>query len=99
MIGQTLIDNDYLTLETTSKTMDDNVISYCLKFIVKDNLIVLTGMTKSLLAISVDGINIDNEFSKIRNIGMGGSVAQDQFNSMLNIAELFINSEYEFIAE
>jgi hypothetical protein len=108
LIGQTLIDNDfsiekrdidYLTLETTPKATDDNTSSYYLKFVAKDNLIVLTGMGKSLLTMSIGGININNEYSKIRNIGMRGSVVKEQFNSMLNFAKLFIDSEFEFIAE
>lgn len=108
LIGQTLIDNDfsiekrdidYLTLETTPKATDDNTSSYYLKFVAKNNLIVLTGMGKSLLTMSIGGININNEYSKIRNIGMRGSVVKEQFNSMLNFAKLFIDSEFEFIAE
>jgi hypothetical protein len=108
LIGQTLIDNDfsiekrdidYLTLETTPKATDDNTSSYYLKFVAKDNLIVLTGMGKSLLTMSIGVININNEYSKIRNIGMRGSVVKEQFNSMLNSAKLFLDSEFEFITE
>ncbi len=108
LIAQTLIDNDfsiekkdveYFTLETTPKTTDGNKSSYYLKFVAKDNLIVLTGMGKSLITMRVGGVNIDSEYSKIRNVGMSGSIAKDEFNSMLNFAKLFIDSEFEFIAE
>ena len=108
LIGQTLIDNDfsiekkdaeYFTLETAPRATDGNKSSYYLKCIAKDNLIVLTGMGKSLITMRISGINIDSEYSKIRNIGMSGSIAKDEFNSMLNFAKLFINSEFEFIAE
>ncbi len=108
LIGQTLIDNDfsiekkdaeYFTFETAPKTTDDNTSSYYLKFIAKDNLIVLTGMAKSLITMKIGGINIDSEYAKIRNIGMRGSINKDQFNSMLNCAKFFLDSEFEFIAE
>lgn len=108
LIGQTLIDNDfsiekkdveYFTLETTPRTTEDSKSSYYLKFIAKDNLIVLTGMAKSLITMRISGVNIESEYSKIRNIGMRGSIAKDEFNSMLNFAKLFLNCEFEFIVE
>ena len=101
LIGQTIIDNDfsigkkdvdYFTLETTPKTTDDNTSSYYLKFIAKDNLIILTGMAKSLITMNIGGVNIDSEYSKIKNVGMNGSIAKDQFNSMLKFAKLFSDS-------
>jgi hypothetical protein len=106
LVGQTIIDNDFsierkdfdfLTLETSPKITDRQISSYILKFIAKDNLIVLTGMAKSRL--NTNFANIDEEYLKIRNAGMKSSISKDQFNSMLNFAKLFLNSEYEFITE
>jgi beta-lactamase superfamily II metal-dependent hydrolase len=106
LIGQTAIDNDFsierkdfdfLTLQTSPKVTDGKTSSYFLKFIAKDNLIVLTGMAKSRINTNLG--NIDEEYLKISNVGMKGSISKDQFNSMLNFAKLFFDSEYEFITE
>lgn len=106
LVGQTIIDNDYsiekkdadyLTIETSPKLTDGQTSSYYLKYIAKDNLIVLTGMAKS--RINVQFVNVDEEYSIIKNVGMKGSIAKDQFNSMLSFAKLFPNSEFEFITE
>ena len=43
--------------------------------------------------------SFEEEYSKIINKGMKGSILKDQFNSMLSFAKLFVNSEYEFITE
>lgn len=110
LIGQTIIDNDfsigkkdvdYFTLETTPKTTDDNTSSYYLKLIAKDNLIILTGMAKSLIEINIGSVTLNNEYTKIKNIGMNGSIAKDQFSSMLKFAKLFSNNEstFEFVVE
>ncbi len=108
LIGQTIIDNDfsiekkdvdYLTMETTPKVTEGQTSTYYLKFIAKDNLIILTGMGKSRINVSL--ANIEDEYSKIKNIGMSGSVAKDQFKAMLNFAKLFSDNgnEFEFIVE
>lgn len=110
LIGQTIIDNDfsiekkdfdYLTFETTPKTTDKNTSSYYLKFIAKDNLIVLTGMAKSLIEMNIGSVTLNNEYTKIKNIGMNGSITKDQFNSMLKFAKLFSSNEstFEFVVE
>jgi hypothetical protein len=54
-------------------------------------------MAKSRINTSLAGI--DEEYSKIINKGMSGSILKDQFNSMLSFAKLFTNSEFEFISE
>lgn len=104
LIGQTLVDNDYsiekkdsdfLTLETSPRVTDGKMSSYFLKFIAKDNLIVLTGMARSRINVNLG--NIDEEFMKITNIGMKGSISKDQFNSMLKSSKLFTECEYEYI--
>jgi hypothetical protein len=108
LIGQTIIDNDfsiekkdvdYLTMETTPKVTERETSTYYLKFIAKDNLIILTGMGKS--RINVSFANIEDEYSKIKNVGMNGSIAKDQFNAMLNFAKLFSENgnTFEFIVE
>lgn len=106
LIGQTIIDNDfsiekkdadYLTMETSPKLTEGQTSSYYLKYIAKDNLIIVTGMAKS--RINVQFANVDEEYSIIKNVGMRGSIAKDQFNSMLNFVKLFQNSEFEFITE
>lgn len=106
LIGQTIIDNDfsiekkdvdYLTIETTPKVTEGQTSLFYLKFIAKDNLIILTGEAKSRINANFTGT--DEEYSKIKNIGMNGSIAKDQFNSMLSFAKLFLNSEFEFITE
>lgn len=105
LAGQIIIDNDfsiekkdfdYLTLETSPKVTDGKTSTYYLKLISKDNLIVLTGMAKS--RINVQLANVEEEYLKIQNIGMKGSIFKDQFDSMFNFAKLF-NSEIEFITE
>ena len=108
LIGQTIIDNDfsiekkdvdYLTMETTPKVTEGQTSTYYLKFIAKDNFIILTGMGKSRINVSL--ANIEDEYSNIKNVGMSGSVAKDQFKAMLNFAKLFSDngSEFEFIVE
>jgi len=106
LIGQTIINNDfsiekkdaeYLTTETTPKVTEGETSIFYLKFIAKDNLIILTGEAKSRINANFAGAY--EEYSKIKNVGMNGSIAKDQFNSMLNFAKLFLNSEFEFIAE
>lgn len=108
LIGQTIIDNDfsiekkdvdYLTMETTPKVTESETSTYYLKFIAKDNLIILTGMGKS--RINVSFANIEDEYSKIKNVGMNGSIAKDQFNAMLNFVKLFPENEntFDFIVE
>jgi hypothetical protein len=108
LIGQTIIDNDfsiekkdvdYLTMETTPKITEGQTSTFYLKLIAKDNLIILTGMGKSRVNVSL--ANIEDEYSKIKNIGMSGSVAKDQFKAMLNFAKLFSGNgnEFEFIVE
>lgn len=108
LVGQTLIDNDfsiekkdaeYHTLESSPKSTNGNASSFYLKFVAKDNLIILTGMAKSLISMSIGNINIDNEYSKIKNIGMRGSVSKDEFDSMMNFAKLFPDSMLEFVTE
>ena len=108
LIGQLIIDNDftiekkdfdYLTMETTPKVTEGKTSTYYLKFIAKDSLIILTGMGKS--RVNINFANIEDEYSKIKNIGMRGSIAKDQFDSMLNFAKLFPENEnkIEFIIE
>lgn len=108
LIGQTIIDNDfsiekkdvdYLTMETTPKVTEDQTSIYYLKFIAKDNMIILTGMAKSRINVSL--ANIEDEYSKIKNVGMSGSIARDQFKAMLNFAKLFSGNgiEFEFVIE
>jgi len=105
LVGQIIVDNDfsiekkdsdYLTLKTSPKVTDGKTSTYYLNLISKDSLIVLTGMAKS--RINVQFANVEEEYSKIQNIGMKGSIAKDQFDSMFNFAKLF-NSDIEFITE
>lgn len=86
-------------METTPKITEGQTSTFYLKFIAKDNLIILTGMAKSRVNVSL--ANIEDEYSKIKNIGMSGSVAKDQFKAMLNFAKLFSGNgnEFEFIVE
>jgi hypothetical protein len=100
LIGQTIIDNDfsiekkdveYLTMETTPKITEGQTSTFYLKFVAKDNLIILTGMGKSRVNVSL--ANTEEEYTKIKNMGMSGSVAKDQFKAMLN------GNEFEFIVE
>jgi hypothetical protein len=108
LIGQTIIDNDfsiekkdveYLTMETTPKITEGQTSTFYLKFVAKDNLIILTGMGKSRVNVSL--ANTEEEYTKIKNMGMSGSVAKDQFKAMLNFAKLFPGNgnEFEFIVE
>jgi len=106
MIGQIIIDNDltierkdidYLTLETAPTVTNGHTSIYYLKFVAKDNLIVLTGMAKS--RINVGLTNVDEEYLKIQNVGMKGSINRDQWDSMFNFTKLFLNSDLEFITE
>ena len=106
LIGQTIIDNDfsiekkdndYLTFETTPKVTDGKTSTFFLKFVAKDNLIILTGMAKS--RINTNFYGIEEEYLKISNVGMKGSISKDQFDTMLNFSKLFTNSEFEFISE
>ena len=108
LIGQVLIDNDfsiekkdldYLTIETKPKLTSAETSIFYLNFIAKDNLIILTGMGKSRININLAGI--EDEYSKIKNIGMRGSIAKDQFNSMINCAKLFDKdgNTFEYIFE
>lgn len=99
LIGQNIIDNDYsiekkdtdfFTLETTPKVTNNEISSYYFKFIAKDNLIILTGMARS---------SLDNNYLKIINKGMKGSILKEQFNIMLNFAKQFHNSEFDFITD
>ncbi|WP_396167631.1 hypothetical protein [Flavobacterium sp.] len=106
LVGQTIIDNDlsiekrdeeYLIMTTSPKLTENESSIFYLKIIAKDNLITITGMAKS--RINTNLVGIDEEYSKIINKGMSGSILKDQFNSMLNFAKLFTNSEFEFISE
>jgi hypothetical protein len=108
LIGQTLIDNDflikkkdldYLTIETKPKLTGAETSMFYLNFIAKDNSIILTGMGKS--RINSDFAGIEDEYSKIKNIGMRGSIAKDQFNAIINCAKLFDKdgNTFEFIVE
>lgn len=103
MIGQLIMDNDfsiekkdldYLTMETTLMVSEGKTSIYYLKFIAKDNLIILTGMGKS--RVNINFANIEDEYSKITNIGMSGSVAKDQFNTMIKFIKLFPENESTF---
>jgi hypothetical protein len=106
LVVQTIIDNDlsiekrdeeYFIITTSPKLTENESSLFYLKIITKDNLIIITGMAKSRINTSLAGI--DEEYSKIINKGMSGSILKDQFNSMLSFAKLFTNSEFEFISE
>jgi hypothetical protein len=106
LVGLTVVENDFsierkdfefLTLETSPKVTDGKMSTYFIKFVAKDNVIILTGMARS--RINANLANIEEEYLKISNLGMKGSIAKDQFNSMLNFAKLFPDSEYEFITD
>ncbi len=43
--------------------------------------------------------NVDEEYLKIQNVGIKGSIARDQWDSMFNFTKLFLNSDLEFITE
>jgi hypothetical protein len=108
LIGQTLIDNDFsiekkdldfLIIETKPQLTKAETSMFYLNFIAKDNSIILTGMGKS--RINTNLIGVEDEYSKIKNIGMRGSIAKDQFNAMINCAKLFDKdgNTFEFITE
>ncbi|MEC5165160.1 hypothetical protein RCH18_000885 [Flavobacterium sp. PL11] len=104
LIAQTIIDNDFsidkkdnefFIIETAPKLSNDKTSTYILKLVAKDNLIVLTGFAKS--RINSNFANIPEEYEKIINKGMKGSIFKDQFNSMFSFAKLFADNELEFV--
>lgn len=104
LIAQTIIDNDFsidkkdnefFIIETAPKLSNDKTSTYILKLVAKDNLIVLTGFAKS--RINSNFADIPEEYEKIINKGMKGSIFKDQFNSMFSFAKLFVDNELEFV--
>ena len=51
--------------------------------------------------ININLAVIEDEYSKIKNMGMRGSIAKDQFNSMINCAKLFDKdgNTFEYVFE
>lgn len=104
LIAQTIIDNDFsidkkdsefFIIETAPKLSNDKTSTFILKLVAKDNMIVLTGVAKS--RINANFASIAEEYEKIINKGMKGSIFKDQFNSMFSFAKLFVDNELEFI--
>lgn len=104
LIAQTIIDNDFsidkkdsefFIIETAPKLSNDKTSTFILKLVAKDNMIVLTGVAKS--RINANFASIPEEYEKIINKGMKGSIFKEQFNSMFSFAKLFVDSELEFV--
>ncbi|KIA92901.1 hypothetical protein OA93_22770 [Flavobacterium sp. KMS] len=108
MIGQTLIENNYsiekkdkefLFIQTSPKNLQKLNASYFLNFTFKDNLIILSGMSKMNISINFGSITTESNYEKIINKGMRGSIMKESFNEMLQFATLLPKSEYDFITD
>ncbi|WP_281631226.1 hypothetical protein [Flavobacterium luteolum] len=108
LVGRTILendfqiekkDNDFLSIQTSPKNLEKLNAIYYLNFVIKDSLIILTGMSKLNISINLGGITSESSYEKIINRGMRGSVFKESFNEMLKFSTLFPKSEYEFVIE
>lgn len=108
LVGKTILENDFqiekndkefLSIQTSPKNLKKLNALYYLNFLVKDSLIILTGMSKINLSLNYGNVTSESSYDKIINKGMKGSVAKESFNEMWNLARLIPKSEYEFITD
>jgi len=108
LIGNTIIENDFsiekkdkefLSIQTSPKSLQKLNALYYFNFTFKDRLIILTGMSKVNISMNFGGITSESSYDKIINKGMKGSVYKESFNEMLKFAKLVPESQYEFIID
>ncbi|SFD08297.1 MULTISPECIES: hypothetical protein [Flavobacterium] len=108
LVGKTILENDFqiekkdkefLSIQTSPKNLKKLNALYYLNFLVKDSLIILTGMSKINLSLNYGGVTSESSYDKIINQGMRGSVAKESFNEMWKFAGLIPKSEYQFITD
>jgi len=106
LVGKTILENDFsidkkdkefLSIQTTPKSLEKLNATYYLNFAFKDSIIILTGMTKINISINLGGVTSESSYDKIINKGMSGSVNKESFNAMLKFAKLIPESQYEFV--
>ena len=65
-------DKDFFLIQTSPRTLKKLNAYYYLNFIAKDNLIILTGMSKTNLSLIIGGNTSESSYDKIINKGMRG---------------------------
>lgn len=108
LVGKTIVENDFqiekkdkefLSIQTSAKNLEKLNALYYFNLLMKDSLIILTGMSKINLTLNYGGVTSESSYDKIINKGMSGSIARESFNEMWKFALLIPKSEYEFITD